>query len=97
MKFYEILKNVILEDARIDVLVNQNPDDLANLIPLNLKDDFYEKVREVADFNAEEGKEISLTQKQLIDICVMINGGSKKKSKIESFILETKFGNIFLN
>jgi len=22
---------------------NQNPDDLANLIPLNLKDDFYEK------------------------------------------------------
>ncbi len=76
---------------------NQNPDDLANLIPLNLKDDFYEKVREVADSNAEDGREIPLTQKQLIDICVMINGGPKKKPKIESFILETKFGNIFLN
>ena len=67
------------------------------LIPISANRLIAGRKNDKVDILNEEGKEISLTQKQLIDICVMINGGSKKKSKIESFILETKFGNIFLN
>ncbi len=76
---------------------NQNPDDLKNLIPINLKDEFYEVVSNIAELNEKEGREIPLTQKQLIEICVKLNGGPKKKKMVQSFIMETKFGNIFLN
>ena len=74
---------------------NQNPEDLGNLIPLDLKDEFYQKVSDTASKNLTEGREIPLTQKQLIGICVEINGGSKKK--IDPSVIETAFGKIFLN
>jgi len=76
---------------------NQNPDDLANLIPLNQKDKFYEMVSELAAENEKNGKEIPLTQKQLIDVCVEINGVKKKTPKLDPSIIETIYGNIFLN
>lgn len=74
---------------------NENPDDLANLIPLEMKEIFYDKVLELANQNSEEGKEIPLSRKQLIKLCVDLNGNPPKKGN-EIFI-ETEFGNFFLN
>ena len=49
--------------------------------------------------NTQKGDDPSLTQKQILEICVVVNGGDpqKPKKKLESFIMETKFGNIILN
>jgi len=79
-----------------------NPNDLLNLIPKDKEDEFYQKIREVASKNAEKGEDAPLTQKQMIDICVILNGKTPKgedkvEEKLESYMLNTKFGIIFLN
>jgi hypothetical protein len=74
---------------------NENPEDLTNLIPLELKDIFYEKVAELAQKNVENGKEIPLSRKQLIELCVSLNGNPPKKE--DKIFVETEFGKFFLN
>ena len=77
-----------------------NPDDLFTLIPKGKEDEFYGKIRDASLKNIGLGEDVSLTQKQILDICVILNGkdpNSPKKEKLESFIMETKFGNIILN
>lgn len=81
--------------AQIKKFFDDNPSDLGNLIPLNLKEMFYDKVQVVASLNSEEGKEIPLTRKQLIEICVELNGNPKKKE--DTIFVETNFGKLFLN
>lgn len=81
--------------AQIKKFFDDNPSDLGNLIPLNLKEMFYDKVQIVASLNSEEGKEIPLTRKQLIEICVELNGNPKKKE--DTIFVETNFGKLFLN
>ena len=79
-----------------------NPNDLLNLIPKDKEDEFYEKIREMANKNAENGEDAPLTQKQMIEICVVLNGKTVKEDKkieekLESYMLDTKFGIIYLN
>ena len=79
-----------------------NPKDLLNLVPKEKEDEFYDKIREVAIQNIDKGEDAPLTQKQMIDICVVLNGKTPKEDKVneeklESYILGTKFGPIFLN
>ncbi len=79
-----------------------NPKDLLNLVPKEKEDEFYDKIRETAIENADKGEDAPLTQKQMIDICVILNGKDPKEDKIveeklESYIMGTKFGPIFLN
>jgi hypothetical protein len=79
-----------------------NPKDLLNLIPKEREEDFYDKIREVAIENSDKGEDAPLTQKQMIDICVVLNGKTPKEykvveEKLESYIMGTKFGPIFLN
>jgi hypothetical protein len=79
-----------------------NPNDLLNLVPKEKEDEFYGKIREVAIENADNGEDAPLTQKQMIDICVVLNGKTPKEDKVveeklESYIMGTKFGPIFLN
>ena len=81
--------------AQIKKFFDDNPSDLGNLIPLNLKEMFYDKVQVIASLNSEEGKEIPLTRKQLIEICVELNGNPKKKE--DTIFVETNFGKLFLN
>lgn len=81
--------------AQIKKFFDDNPTDLGNLIPLNLKEQFYDKVKVAAVSNSDDGKEIPLTRQQLIDICVELNGSPKKKG--ESIFVETNFGKLFLN
>jgi hypothetical protein len=58
---------------------NDNPNDLQTLIPKNQKEEFFKRCREVVMDNLEKGEELSLTRKQLIDICVEINRSLEKK------------------
>ena len=77
-----------------------NPDDLFTLIPKGKEDEFYKKIRETSLNNINKGDDVSLTQRQILDICVILNGkdlNSPKKEKLESFIMKTKFGDIILN
>ena len=76
-----------------------NPDDLFTLIPKGKEDEFYSKVREMSEKNINDGDDAPLTQKQILDICVILNGKdpNQPKKKLENFIMETKFGNIILN
>ena len=64
-------------DVDVDIYINQlisffnkNPNDLIDLIGDLLKESFYKKVREQCIKNSEVGDEVSLTQKQIIDIVV---------------------------
>ena len=77
-----------------------NPDDLFTLIPKGKEDEFYGKIKETSLNNINKGDDVSLTQRQILDICVILNGkdpNSLKKEKLESFIMKTKFGDIILN
>jgi hypothetical protein len=76
---------------------NENPKDLLNLIPENKKEEFFEKIREEAIVNFEKGEEISLTQQQLIDICVVLNGKVPKSELIDKCLVRTNFGIYSLN
>ena len=79
-----------------------NPNDLLNLVPKDKEDEFYDKIRETAIQNSDKGGEVPLTQKQMVDICVILNGKIPKEDKVveeevQSYIMGTKFGPIFLN
>lgn len=73
----------------------QNPKDLLSLIPKNKEEEFYSKIRQTAFENYENGKEITLTQLQLIEICKELNTVKKIETVFPYF--ETKFGKICLN
>jgi hypothetical protein len=76
-----------------------NPNELMDLIGDTLKEVFYDKVKEQCYKNLDNGEEITLTQKQLIDIVVDI-----KRVKPDINVLltngvfqKTKYGLISLN
>jgi hypothetical protein len=76
----------------------ENPSDLLNLIPKNKEEEFYLKIREESFKNIEKGEDASLTQKQLMDICVILNGKDPVKDrKVDGVFLTTPFGLICLN
>lgn len=67
----------MMKNVDVEIYVNQmisffekNPNDLSNLIGESFKDKFFDKIRIKCYENLEIGDEISLTQKQLIDIVV---------------------------
>jgi len=96
-----------MSNVDVDIYVNQlitffdkNPNDLIDLIGDLLKESFYEKVREQCVKNSEIGDEVSLTQKQIIDIVIelkKVRSIDYDKTKLYSIVQETKFGSIFLN
>ena len=76
-----------------------NPNELIELIGNELKEVFYDKVKEQCYKNLDNGEEITLTQKQLIDIVVDIK---KVKPNINVLLTngvfqQTKYGLISLN
>ncbi len=79
-----------------------NPNDLLNLVPKDKEDEFYDKIRETVIQNIDKGEDAPLTQKQMIDICVILNGKIPKEDKVveekvQGYIMGTKLGPIFLN
>ena len=76
----------------------KNPKDLLSLVPKNLEDDFYSKIRERATLNFEEGLNIVLTQKQILDICVELNRKKENEEPLDERVFKiTSFGTICLN
>jgi hypothetical protein len=76
-----------------------NPNELIELVGDELKEVFYKKVKEQCYKNHENGVDIVLTQKQLIEIVVEIK---KVKPNINTLLTngvfqQTKFGLISLN
>jgi hypothetical protein len=70
----------------------ENPKDLLNLVPKEKEEEFYIKIKEVAYTNYEKGEDAPLTQKQLIDICRVLNGRSlEDKGVSEKKILSEEF------
>ena len=61
---------------------NENPKELLSLVTEDKKEVFYEKIKEKALENFKKGEEITLTQKQFIEICVEL---SKKESEEVSY------------
>jgi hypothetical protein len=43
----------------------ENPNDLLNLVPKTKEEEFYSKLREVANQNYEKGEEVNLTKNQI--------------------------------
>ncbi len=70
-----------------------NPNELLSLIPKNKEDIFYERIKEIATLNINNGSEVSLTKKQLLDLCVELNNNKKT----EKIFQTTKFGDLCLN
>jgi len=89
----------------VEIYLNQfikffhtNPNDLISLIGDSLKEDFFEKVREKSIQNFRNGEDVSLTQKQLIDVVVELKKPTKDENDhIKNIIFKTKIGEIILN
>lgn len=99
--------NLIIMNVDVEIYLNgvikffkSNPKDLFTLIPEGKELDFYDKIREVSLINLDKGDDVSLTQKQILEICLILNGKDPNIPKIkpaDNYIFETKFGTIFLN
>ena len=78
----------------------KNPNDLIDMIGNEDKQKFYDKIREYAYKNFENGEEVTLTQKQLIEIVLDLNNKTKKKTVSYEVLVpyvKTKYGEIILN
>ena len=93
--------------TEVEIYINQfkgffdkNPNDLTDLIGDVLKSKFYDEVKDQSTTNYENGDEVSLTHKQIIDIVVKLKKNSKKsevKKNVSDIFQETNFGRIYLN
>jgi len=84
--------------SNVQKFFKNNPKDLLNLVPKSKEQDFYKKIKEIAELNLVEGRDIFLTQKQMVEICVELNG---KRKKIEytdfPLFIDSPYGKICLN
>ena len=96
------MKNIDVE-LYLSQLINffeKNPNDLIDLIGDSLKENFYSKVEEQCYKNYDNGDEISLTQKQIINIVIELKKETPKnliEEKVYGVFQHTKFGVISLN
>ena len=94
-----------MENVDIEIYMNQfinffesNPNDLIDLIGETLKETFFEKVRMRCIENYEKGEDISLTNRQMMEIVLEIrNEDSPDIKKISKIFESTKYGTICLN
>jgi uncharacterized protein YecE (DUF72 family) len=96
------MKNVDIEIYLNQVITffEKNPNDLMDLIGELQKDEFYLKLRQRCEKNVEEGKDITLTKEQMINIVVDLKIPDivdKQEVAVNKIVQKTKFGEIFLN
>jgi len=71
---------------------------LVKLIPKEMEEDFYRKIKIKANENFNNGKDVILTQKQILEICVELNNSSKSEINVEEKIFQkTPYGIFSLN
>ena len=93
-----------MKNVDVDIYLNhfktffdKNPNDLTELLGDVMVEDFYKKVEEQCYKNHDNGDEITLSQKQLIDIVVKLKKGDVKIALTNGVFQQTKFGLISLN
>jgi hypothetical protein len=96
------MKNVDIEIYLNQVITffEKNPNDLMDLIGELQKDEFYLKLRQRCVKNVKEGKDITLTKEQMINIVVDLKIPDivdKQEVAVNNIVQKTKFGEIFLN
>lgn len=72
----------------------ENPDDLNNLVSKSKEQEFYQKIREVAIKNYENGEDVTLTQSQIMKVCYELKNETNGNYKI---FHRTILGEICLN
>lgn len=75
----------------------ENPAELKNLIGSGSPEDFFNEVYDMVNKNYENGDELQLTKKQIIEIVIKINQMSSGKKVSVNIFQNTKFGEICLN
>jgi len=87
--------------SQFKTFFKDNPDEFIGLIGKGNPDDFFKELRIVANENLENGEDIELTKKQLINIVLKINQmGPENEKDIEIQLkpfIEHPMGNIWLN
>lgn len=78
--------------SQIKTFFKENPNELLNLIGSAKPEDFYKGVEKIAEMNFNKGEDVQLTQKQMVNLIVKLNGGGNKK-----YYVKGKFANMFLN
>jgi hypothetical protein len=96
-KYCKMNVEVEIYMSNITKFFRENPNDLYNLIPESKKDEFFDKVKEVATSNIDKGDDVSLTRQQLIDICLVLNNKPKEDAKKSNIVIPTIFGEYSLN
>jgi hypothetical protein len=94
------MKNNVDCEIYISGFINffeKNPKDLQNLLGEMDKEKFFMEVRITVYQNFDKGEEITLTQKQLLDILVKLHGKSTKVVEVMVPIHKTKWGEFILN
>lgn len=94
-----------MKNVDIEIYMNQfinffesNPNDLIDLIGDTLKETFFEKVRMRCIDNYEKGEDISLTNRQMMEIILEIrNEDSPDIMRISKIFESTKYGTFCLN
>lgn len=94
-----------MKSVDIDLYMNQfinffekNPNDLTELIGDTLKEIFYDKVRMRCIENYDKGEDVSLTNRQMMEIVLELrNEDSPDLKKISKIFETTKYGTICLN
>lgn len=87
--------------SQFKTFFKENPDEFHNLIGKGKPEDFFYEVRVQAQKNFDEGEEIELTRKQLIDVVLRINNmGPDQSENVEKNLLpfqQHPMGKIWLN
>ena len=94
------MKNNVDCEIYISGFINffeKNPKDLQNLLGEMDKEKFFMEVRIAVYQNFDKGEDITLTQKQLIDILVKIQSKNNKVVEVMVPIHKTKWGEFILN
>lgn len=82
--------------SQMKTFFEQNPKELFSLIGDSDSTQFFDKLEDVATENYESGKDVQLTQKQMINVLLSINKKQLQRPNTLPFS-KTKFGKIFLN
>jgi hypothetical protein len=85
--------------SQIKTFFDQNPEQLIKLIGDKDPDKFYDGVKKLAKKNMENGDDIQLTNKQMINLVVEINE-YKKSNNINKTVekyMQGKFSKMYLN
>lgn len=92
------MKNIDVEIyfSQLYSFFENNPNDLISLIGKSDRDIFYEKLKDLAYTNYENGDDITLTNQQLMGVVLEVLDINKEKRSNKTFF-ETKLGKVCMN